>query len=525
MVDVFGPARASLILLASLALFAAPPDEDEDDEELMLESPADVPARMPAQMHHRMRPRMKAAPAPQMNFEADMVAPEMPAPSAAVESGATPGGVQDVNLLRALVNSGRVPPPDAVTPEGLFSEHDLPLRTHEPCTQLICVNPEVTDAKLTIDPDRHYLVQLGFASNLDLDAYERPPFNLVLAVDLSSSMQGQPLETTRASIEAVLRRLGPDDRVTLLAFREGVQPLVSMAAPDDGRLQQALYTMSPSGLSNLDVGLGTALEVGRRSQRGFSGRTRVVLFSDDRPTHGRPGAAPLLTQVQRAADDGVGLTTIGVGLRFDAELAQTVGSVRGGSVLFFDDYARMQQTFENDFESLFLELAHELEVVVEPAAGMRVTKIYGVPEDFVERQGRGIRFRVETVFSSKRKGAIYFALDPDGRPNLPRTPVRSGMELGQIRLTYREVGGARRFHDAKLETVHFEKASPGLVRGSALVDEWLAVDAAARHYAEGNAAAARAAIQKITARLDGDPDLALDPERETMHRLLSVLGG
>ncbi len=41
--------------------------------------------------------------------------------------GATQGGVQDMQLARELIASGMVPPPEAFTVEGMFSEHVLPL--------------------------------------------------------------------------------------------------------------------------------------------------------------------------------------------------------------------------------------------------------------------------------------------------------------------------------------------------------------------------------------------------------------
>jgi hypothetical protein len=56
--------------------------------------------------------------------------------------GATPGGAQDITFFRDRVLAGEVPHPNTFTPEGLFSEHDLPLRAGPPCPQLLCVAGE-----------------------------------------------------------------------------------------------------------------------------------------------------------------------------------------------------------------------------------------------------------------------------------------------------------------------------------------------------------------------------------------------
>ncbi|MCA9636579.1 MAG: hypothetical protein KC420_11185, partial [Myxococcales bacterium] len=68
------------------------------------------------------------------------------APSAAAEMGATPGGAQDIEFFRSRVNAGEIPHPNVFTPEGLFSEHDLPLRQGGPCAQLLCTAGEAMPA-------------------------------------------------------------------------------------------------------------------------------------------------------------------------------------------------------------------------------------------------------------------------------------------------------------------------------------------------------------------------------------------
>src|ERR1051326_8714791 len=41
--------------------------------------------------------------------------------------GATPGGAKDIRFFRSGAARGEIPHPNTFTPEGLFSEHDLPL--------------------------------------------------------------------------------------------------------------------------------------------------------------------------------------------------------------------------------------------------------------------------------------------------------------------------------------------------------------------------------------------------------------
>src|SRR6185295_7385471 len=98
-------------------------------------------------------PMRMAAPSPSMPFAADKM-------------GATPGGAQDINFAREQIRAGQVPHPNTFTPEGLFSEHDLPLDTGRRCNQLICLTAAAVPVDLLAQPEARTLAQLGFSSDL-----------------------------------------------------------------------------------------------------------------------------------------------------------------------------------------------------------------------------------------------------------------------------------------------------------------------------------------------------------------------
>ncbi|MCB9741467.1 MAG: hypothetical protein H6740_02565 [Alphaproteobacteria bacterium] len=65
----------------------------------------------------------------------------------AFDVGVTQGGAQDLSLARGQIEAGGIPDQSAITAEGLFSEHDLPLEG-DACAQLLC---PVT-AAASVDP-------------------------------------------------------------------------------------------------------------------------------------------------------------------------------------------------------------------------------------------------------------------------------------------------------------------------------------------------------------------------------------
>ena len=83
--------------------------------------------------------------------------------------------------------------------------------------------------------------------------------------------------------------------------------------------------------------------------------------------------------MESASREGIGQTTIGVGVEFGAELASTVAAVRGGNLFFFPDLESMEKTFTEELDTLVTELAYDLDVTIRPSPGLRLTGVYGIP--------------------------------------------------------------------------------------------------------------------------------------------------
>ncbi|MGB1017315.1 MAG: hypothetical protein ACPG4T_24470, partial [Nannocystaceae bacterium] len=103
-----------LALLSTLAAAVAAP--------AMLASPAQA-----GDSRRKKPPKRKLMPAPVTTYDFEMGAIEGNLVSPGGTMGATPGGPQDIGYARDRIAAGEVPHPNVFTPEGLFSEHNLPL--------------------------------------------------------------------------------------------------------------------------------------------------------------------------------------------------------------------------------------------------------------------------------------------------------------------------------------------------------------------------------------------------------------
>lgn len=490
---------------------------------------------------------------PSYDFSGDFVAPARvappkmrmaaPAPMAAAPStgmGATPGGAQDISYARDRIKAGEVPHPATFTPEGLFSEHDLPLQTGRPCSQTLCLEAAATTVDLPTVPEARWLAQLGFASNLDSKTWHREAVNLVAVIDKSGSMSGAPIDTVKASLHQIIDQLGPGDQLSIVLYGDrahvhlGATPLRGAAGQGAGKaddkvdrraLHAAVEQIAIAGSTAMEEGLAVGYKLAAETSRGFRGRTRMMLFTDERPNVGATDAHSFMGMARAASKQGIGLTTVGVGVQFGAELATAISSVRGGNLFYFADIPEMVDKFKKDFDTMLTELAFDLRLKVWPQKGMKLVGLFGLPGDLVKRTpDGGLEMTVETIFLSKERGGIYFALAPEGGGALPPDVARGPLALASIAYVDKD---NRPFQDS-VPFALWQKdkgALPlGLARGRLLVEEVTTLKRAAElHLTKNDQEGAYRLVHGLRRRLETSAGLGLEKELETVARLDATL--
>lgn len=158
----------------------------------------------------------------------------------------------------------------------------------------------------------------------------RSPLQLALVVDVSGSMGEQrKLARVRAALRAIVRRLAPDDVVSLAAVSD--RPIVARppasAGPDVVRdLEATIERLEPAGGTDLYAALelGASLLANEPAPGpADAADRRLVVFTDGlhRATPSSPGTLAQLRELAReAAGRGASVTVVGVGPTLDERL-------------------------------------------------------------------------------------------------------------------------------------------------------------------------------------------------------------
>ncbi len=202
------------------------------------------------------------------------------------------------------------------------------------------------------------------------------PRDLVLVVDVSSSMEGDKLRQAKAALSHTLLSLGPDDRFALVAF--ATTPALfrqDLSAADEKDLKEArawVDDLKAAGGTDISAALEAAL--GLRTEK-RSGRTfQVVLLTDGLPTVGPTETSKILETIDRRDSHGIRIYPFGVGDDVDAHLLDLLAErTRGCST-----YVRPAEDLEVKVSAFSAKIQRPLrtDLELEISGGPRLVEMY-----------------------------------------------------------------------------------------------------------------------------------------------------
>jgi Ca-activated chloride channel family protein len=186
---------------------------------------------------------------------------------------------------------------------------------------------------IAIDEADHVTALLELTAPENPATQQRPGRTLMLVLDRSGSMDGEPLTAAKDAIARLVRQLAPHDCFGLVTFdnqAEVVIPPMLMADHAMEPLQRAIAGIRSGGSTDLAAGYVLALREVKRSlaETKHTGAT-VLLVSDGHANHGITEPDRLKEVATKALTDGIATSTLGLGLGYDELLLDAI--TRGGN--------------------------------------------------------------------------------------------------------------------------------------------------------------------------------------------------
>lgn len=267
----------------------------------------------------------------------------------------------------------------------------------------------------------------------------RADLDTMLAIDVSGSMQGPPIEHVIASAERLVELFQANDRVGIVAFSSGATRVCELTAMDDAGkrlLRSRARRLVTDGGTAVEAGLVTAHKALVESKR-QGARRSVLLLSDGAPNVGASSAAALSDIVSGMRSD-LSVSTLGYGQHHNEDILSRIAEAGGGRYFFVQDPHRCQHEFAMAVGAQADMVVDGVEVVFVPAPGVQILRVLGVSRTSFSAAGL-VAPLGDLMDGQKRLVAVELTVQK-------RDPSALRGQLLMLRVAYKRAGSEQSFN-------------------------------------------------------------------------------
>ncbi len=264
--------------------------------------------------------------------------------------------------VRRFLNSGNLPPADAVRTEELLNyfTYDYPQPTGEQPISLtteVAVSPWNSSRKLVL---------LGLQAK-NIKTENLPPSNLVFLLDVSGSMFApNKLPLLKTAFKLLVQQLRAEDRVAIVVYA-GAAGLVLDSTPgsEKAKIIAKLEGLQAGGSTAGGEGIKLAYQIAKEK---FieGGNNRVILATDGDFNVGASSEGELARLIEERRDQGIFLSVLGFGMgNIKDNKMETLADKGNGNYAYIDNALEAKKVMVSQMAGTLFTIAKDVKIQVE----------------------------------------------------------------------------------------------------------------------------------------------------------------
>ncbi len=222
----------------------------------------------------------------------------------------------------------------------------------------------------------------------DTPSGPRPALSVILALDASGSMAGDPIAQVIQSTQRIAEMLEERDALGVVAFSTAahtVSPLRRMTRQARASARAEAATLRAGGNTNMSSGIAhAALSFPARAD---GERQVVIVLSDGQPNVGSSTPEALAEEVRRVRARGASVSSLGYGAAHNDDVMIAVAEAGGGRYAFVADTKLAAGSFARALGAQRDVVLEGVELLLTPPEGVEIRKVFGDPKTAFGAEG------------------------------------------------------------------------------------------------------------------------------------------
>lgn len=285
-----------------------------------------------------------------------------------------PGGGH-LSAFESAVSRGVVPSSERELVSDIGARYTPPLAVPEGKALAFRADLE----RLKIAPSgAAFHVRLSLAGSPEKPA-ERPHLSVHLVLDVSGSMEGEPLEKAKEAAQKLVDQLAPSDEFSLVTFADSAEVNVpnTLVGPRREAIKSVIRSLKDWGGTNIYSGLNEGYAQARKSHTASDAVRVVLLLSDGRATSGTTFSPAISRLALDAFQDGIQTSALGLGSDYDGQLMSSIASDGAGGYYYLKDGDQIASALSMELSKRLDPVATALELRVRLKNGTNLLRVYG----------------------------------------------------------------------------------------------------------------------------------------------------